>query len=111
LGRPTGRSGRAISTYLDAFDQSYAETSGIVAFNPAMRPRKNPNKVFRLAVLLKPRFRLLPSTNLDRPGPGLAREGSGKEVTRRLPFGMLKDHLNFDKAEIERIPAEKLEVV
>jgi oxalate decarboxylase len=27
---------------------------------------------------------------------------------RRLPFGMLKDHLNFDRAAIERIPDEKL---
>lgn len=30
---------------------------------------------------------------------------------RRLPNQILKDHLNFDKAEIERIPADKLEVV
>ena len=30
---------------------------------------------------------------------------------RRLPYQILKDHLNFDKAEIERIPSDKLEVV
>lgn len=30
---------------------------------------------------------------------------------RRLPFGMLKDHLNFDRATIERIPDEKLEIL
>jgi oxalate decarboxylase len=30
---------------------------------------------------------------------------------RRVPFGMLKDHLNFDKAAIQRIPDEKCEVL
>jgi oxalate decarboxylase len=36
---------------------------------------------------------------------------SRNQWLRRLPFGMLKDHLNFDKAAIERIPAEKREVL
>jgi len=30
---------------------------------------------------------------------------------RRLPCGMVKDHLNFDKAALHRIPAEKCEVL
>jgi oxalate decarboxylase len=33
------------------------------------------------------------------------------EWIRRLPTGMVKDHLNFDKAAIQRIPAEKEVIV